>query len=399
MPAAPQRILRHARHGASALGWRPHHGNRVRLLFWLCLAALLWAFAGYPAAMLARARLRRRAGRPGPYAGLPRVSVLLAARNAAEEIEARIDNLLAQDYPADRLEVIIACNGSADGTEALARTLAATRPRVTVVRSAAADGKAGALNAATEVARGDVFVFADVRQRFAPRTVRRLLRPFRDRQVGGVTGRLVIGRSDTTVVAGVGSYWELEGMLRLAEGQTGSVVGATGAVYAVRRACFRPLPSAVILDDVWLPLTVVRQGHRIVMAPRALAFDRPSPDYGTEYRRRVRTLVGNLELIRLMPWLLSPLHNPIFTRFVSHKLLRLLTPVFCAVLAVSGLLLPGIGYRAVAATLVAGYALGGIGLVARVRVLALPSAFLLLHTAGIAALMRPAQKASDVWAP
>jgi hypothetical protein len=216
--------------------------------------------------------------------------------------------------------------------------------------------------------------------------------------VGGVTGRLLIASSDHAGVNGVGSYWKLETRLRMAEAQTGSVVGATGAIYAVRRSHFTPLPPAVILDDVFLPMAIVMQGRRMTMAPSAIAYDYPSHDYATEYRRRVRTLVGNIELLRIMPRLLSPVSNPIFGRYVSHKLLRLLTPLLCLGLLGSGLLAEGALYPIVAGLLLFLYGLGALGLVVRARMLALPSAFLLLHTAGIAALVRPARRAADVWA-
>jgi poly-beta-1,6-N-acetyl-D-glucosamine synthase len=370
----------------------------VELLFWLCCGALFWAYAGYPAVMVARAGVRPR--RPArTSAPLPRVSVVLAVRNGASELADRVANLLAQDYPPDRLEVIIVSNGSTDDTLAVAGALERQHPAVIALSSPAAEGKAGALNAGALVATGDVLVFADVRQRFAPRAIRSLARAFRDPSVGGVTGRLVIGDSTRPVVSGVGRYWQLETELRLAESRTGSVVGATGAIYAVRRDLFRPLPPAVILDDVYLPLSVIEQGYRITMAPRAVAYDRPSGDYQAEYRRRVRTLLGNLELIRLMPRLLSPFSNRIFVRYVSHKLLRVLTPVLCIAIVATGLLAGGAGYAAIAAGLLAVYLLGGLGLVLHLRVLALPSAFLLLHTAGLTALLRPGRRAADVWAP
>jgi cellulose synthase/poly-beta-1,6-N-acetylglucosamine synthase-like glycosyltransferase len=371
----------------------------VELLFWLCCAALLWAYFGYPAVMVARAALRR-ARRPGMApASVPRVSVILAVRNGAAELPARLANLLAQDYPPDALDVVVVSNGSTDGSVALAKRFAQEHPRVSVLESPPAEGKAGALNLGAAAAAGDVLVFADARQRFDPRAVRRLVRAFRDPAVGGVTGRLVIGESARPVVNGVGRYWQLETQLRLAESRTGSVVGATGAIYAVRRSLFRPLPHAVILDDVYLPLSIVEQGYRIAMAPRAVAYDRPSGDYEAEYRRRVRTLVGNLELLRLKPRLLSPFSNRIFVRYVSHKLLRVLTPALCIAIVVSGLLSGVAMYAAVAGGLVLVYMLGGLGLVLHVPALALPSAFLLLHTAGLTALMRPARSAADVWAP
>lgn len=370
----------------------------VTLIFWACSAALLWAFVGYPIVMLARSRRARRPRfrRPEPNRQ-PGVSVVLAVRNAADSLQARVDNLLTQDYPEVH-EVIIALNGCTDGSEEIAAALAARLPQVHALSSPAEEGKAGALNRGAAFASGEILVFADARQRFDARAIRRLVRAFNDPAVGGVTGRLVLGESDQPSGKAVGSYWRFETMLRIAESRTGSVVGATGAIYAVRRSLFTKLPAAVILDDVYLPMAVVMQGSRMTMAPGAVAYDQPSGDYRSEYRRRVRTLVGNIELLRLMPGLLSPVSNPAFARYVSHKLFRLLTPVLCLGLVISGMLSPGPAYQAVAWALLAVYALGALGLVVPARLLALPSAFLLLHTAGIAALLRPGRRASDVWA-
>jgi cellulose synthase/poly-beta-1,6-N-acetylglucosamine synthase-like glycosyltransferase len=376
----------------------------VEVLFWICCAVLLWTYAGYPAVMMGRAALRRdrpAAGTDGepasPY--MPSVTVILAVRNAAAELVARVENLLEQQYPSELLDIVIACNGCADDTEAVARRLAARSPRVAVVCSAPEAGKAGSLNAGAAAAGGDVLVFADARQRFDPQAVAELVAPLHDAGVGGVTGSLLIGSTADAVVAGVGRYWQLETQLRLAESRTGSVVGAAGAIYAVRRRLFQPLPAGVLLDDVYLPISVVWQGYRISMAPAAVAYDRPSLDGAAEYRRRVRTLVGNLELLRLMPGLLLPVSNPIFARYVSHKLFRVLTPVFCIGLVVSGMALTGWLYKGTASALLAIYALGALGMVVQSRMLAVPSAFLLLHRAGIAALLRPTQRASDIWVP
>lgn len=368
------------------------------MVFWVCSAGLLWAFAGYPAVMLTRSRWARRRTFPTPEPNTPAsVSVVLAIRNSADTLKARVDNLLDQDYPGIR-EVIIVCNGCTDGSESVAQGLAARHPQVHALTSPAADGKAGALNLGAARATGDILVFADARQRFDVRAVRRLVRAFNDPTVGGVTGRLLIGDSDQPSVRAVGSYWRLETRLRMAEAKTGSIIGATGAIYAVRRSLFAELPPAVILDDVYLPMAVVMQGSRMTMAPGAVAYDRPSRDYRSEYRRRVRTLVGNIELLRLMPRLLSPASNPAFGRYVSHKVLRLLTPVLCVGIVVSGLFSAVPAYQAVAGGLLVVYVLGALGLVVPARMLALPSAFLLLHTAGITALLNPGRRASDVWA-
>jgi poly-beta-1,6-N-acetyl-D-glucosamine synthase len=377
----------------------------VEILFWICCAVLLWTYAGYPAVMVGRAALRRDRRPSVDTQGLPlaphtpSVTVILAVRNVATELVARVENLLEQQYPAELLDIVIACNGCTDDTELVARRLAASSPRVTVVCSAAEAGKAGALNAGAAVAGGEVLVFADARQRFDAKAVSELVAPLQDATVGGVTGRLLIGSTADAVVAGVGRYWQLETQLRLAESRTGSVVGATGAIYAVRKSLFGPLPPGVLLDDLYLPMSVVRQGYRISMAPAAVAYDRSSVDGAAEYRRRVRTLVGNLELLRLMPGLLLPVSNPIFVRYISHKLFRVLTPVFCVGVVVSGMMLTGWLYRGPAIALLAIYALGALGMVVQSRMLAVPSAFLLLHRAGITALLRPTRRASDIWVP
>ncbi|HEX2166281.1 MAG TPA: glycosyltransferase [Longimicrobiales bacterium] len=369
----------------------------MEVLFWICLASLLWAYAGYPATMLTRAAMvpRRAERRP---AGLPTVTAVLAVRNPGDHLLDRVQNLLDQDYPRHLLNVVVVCNGSSKETVELANALASSNARVDCLVSPAGEGKAGALNMGAAHSTADVLVFADVRQRFDPKAVRWLVRAFRDSGTGAVTGRLVIGRASSTVVAGVGRYWELETRLRMAESRTGSVVGVTGAIYAARCALFPRIPAETILDDVYVPLHIVRQGYRIAMAPRAIAYDTASVDGRAEYRRRVRTLLGNLELVRLMPWLIVPGVNPIFGRYVSHKLLRVLTPALCIGLLVSGTVLPGIGYQGLAASLAAAYVLGAVGLITPVRLLALPSAFLLLHTAGFSALLRPWRRASDVWA-
>jgi len=373
----------------------------VLILFWICLVALFWTYFLFPATLVGHVLLRRLLSRRRPRhaAGsrLPAATVLLAVRNGASELEDRVRNLLAQDYPADLLDVIVICNGSGEDGERRARALAASEPRVRVLTTPAEAGKAGALNAGAAAATGEVLVFADVRQRFGRRAVRHLVRALRDPAVGGVSGRLRIGSAGVPVVRGVVHYWQLETQLRLAESLSGSVVGATGAIYAVRRSLFRPLPPAVILDDVYLPMMVIAQGYRMTLNLRAVAWDRPSTGYRAEYARRLRTLVGNYELLRHLPWLLSPRRNPIFVRYVSHKLLRALTPAFCLGLLVSGLLLPQ-PYHSMADALLVAYALGALGLIAPLPILALPSAFVLLHSAGFAALLRPYRRAAHVWA-
>lgn len=367
-------------------------------LFWTLLAAVAWCYAGYPLFVAWQAHFRPRPLDRGDDARPPRVAVVLAVRNEHEALRRRVENLLAQRYPADRLAVIVACNGATDGTEALARELAAADARVRVVVSPAALGKAGALNAGVASADADVIVFADARQRFQPDAVARLVEPFGDASVGAVTGRLVVERADLASVEGVRLYWGLESRLRDAESRSGSVVGATGAIYAVRRPLFVPVPPSLILDDVYVPLRIAMAGHRVVMAADAIAIDRPAHDQRLEYVRKRRTMVGNIQLLRAVPGVLSPRRNPLFFRFFCHKLLRLLTPFcFVALLLVSALL-PGLPYRAFFVAELAAYLGGLLGLVVSVPLLSVPSAFVLVHGAVFAAVWRWREDASKLWA-
>jgi cellulose synthase/poly-beta-1,6-N-acetylglucosamine synthase-like glycosyltransferase len=275
--------------------------------------------------------------------------------------------------------------------------MARTEPRVRVFTSPAERGKAGAINMAAAHTAADVIVFADARQTFAHDAVARLVEPFSDPDIGVVSGRNEIRRTDLASVQGVGMYWSLETQLRYAEGRSGSVPGATGAIYGVRRSLFEEMPPNLILDDIYVPLRIAMRGHRVVMAPRALAFDVPARNQKAEYARKRRTMVGNIQLLRVLPALLSPAHNPLFIRFVSHKLLRLLTPFcFVALLCLSALL-PGWTYQTFFAAELGLYLLGCLGLWVNFAVLSIPAAFVLMHGAIFSAVWHWNDDAARVW--
>jgi cellulose synthase/poly-beta-1,6-N-acetylglucosamine synthase-like glycosyltransferase len=369
----------------------------LEILFWSCAALVFWTYVGYPAVMLVRGRRARSLG--SAHAGeLPKVTTVLAVRNAARELPARLENLLTQDYPDERLDVVVVLNGCTDESRAVAEAFAGpSGARVRILESPAGEGKAGALNVGVRSAEGDVVVFADARQRFAEDVVRRLSSAVTQEGVGAVSGRLEIERGDAVAVEGMRRYWSLETQLRLAESRTGSVMGVTGAIYAIRRDAFVPIPPGTILDDVYLPLQIALEGRRVLLEPRAVAYDRATESQQSEYRRRVRTLLGNLQLPRLDPRLLIPWRNPVFVRFISHKLLRVFTPVFLLGMLVSGLLLDGLFYRAVALAELVVLALGAVGLAFGISHLALPAAFLMMQVAALDAIFRPGRSAEQVW--
>lgn len=293
-------------------------------VFWLSVGVVFYAYAGYPllVAMLARAR----GTHPREGEACPPLTVVVAAFNEQARIGARVRDILAQDYPADRLQVLVVSDGSTDGTAAAADIGDA---RVRVLALPENLGKASAINAALASIDSELVAFTDARQRYGARALRALVAPFADPDVGAVSGELLIhaaGQGDDADAQGVGLYWKMEKRLRFDEARLGWLHGVSGAVYALRRTHFRPLPPGTILDDMWVPLQVVLAGKRVWMARDAVAHDQASSVAGEEFRRKLRTLAGNWQLIARLPALLDPVNNPVFFAWVSHKFLRLVVP-------------------------------------------------------------------------
>jgi cellulose synthase/poly-beta-1,6-N-acetylglucosamine synthase-like glycosyltransferase len=309
----------------------------------------------------------------------------MAVRNEARRIEEKLNNLQRLDYPRELLEVIIVSDGSTDDTnEILSRA-----ESVQTILLPTQAGKADALNRGVAAATGELLVFMDARQRIASNSIRILAENFADPSIGCVSGTLVLGDGGADSPRGVGSYWKVEKAIRNWESESGSVVGATGALYAVRRRLVSRLPTGTILDDVLIPMEIARKGGRVVLETRALAWDNLSPNTKREFRRKVRTLFGNYQLLNVATWLLSDA-NPLRFEFISHKLVRLAVPFALVVMILSSTLLTGLVYRlplltAICVVLlgVLAYARVPLGAVSRITDLAL--AFVLLNTAAVVA--------------
>jgi cellulose synthase/poly-beta-1,6-N-acetylglucosamine synthase-like glycosyltransferase len=231
-------------------------------------------------------------------------------------------------------------------------------------------GKAAVLNDALAHAQGELVLFADARQRFEPSALRELVACFADPSVGAVSGELCFepAAEGPAVSAGVGFYWRYDKLIRRAESLVDSSVGATGAIYAIRRALFTPIPESTVLDDVLIPMTIARGGHRIWFEPAACAFDRVAHSAEQEFTRKVRTIAGTFQLFARHPWLLDPRRNRLWLQTVSHKLLRLLGPFALATAFVGNAWLLGSPfYRA---TFAAQLLLYGAALVQHVRPIA-----------------------------
>ncbi len=354
----------------------------AEVCFWLLAATVFYTYAGYPLLLALAARLRPRPVRRGP--GHPRsVSIVVAARNEEAEIDRRLDELTAQLKGADlEGEIIVVSDGSTDGTAAVAR--AHTKGAVRVLELPQWLGKSAALSMGCAAATGEVLVFADARQSWAADALRRLLENFADPDVGAVSGNLEV-EAAPGVMTGVSLYWRFEKWLRRKESEAGSMVGATGAICAVRRELFCPVPAGTVLDDVYWPLCVAMRGRRVVLDTRAVAYDRLPVRARDELRRKVRTLSGNLQLLARLPSAALPWRNPLWFRFVSHKLLRLAVPWALLGLLVLSALLPSPIYRAMFWVQVEGYALAVLGactgLGARLRFASAAGSFLVLNVA------------------
>lgn len=329
----------------------------MRTVFWISAALIAYVYVGYPILIDAWARLRSRARRsptPATSREAEGISIVIAAKNEAVRLPGRIRNLLALDYPPHLRQIIVVSDGSTDNTG----NVLACFDEVEFVE-VPPGGKAAALNAGVARARFDILVFADTRQTFITGALRALTRPFADSQVGGVTGELVLGteapgrrsgvdrrgqsgfssehggrragfdrrsHGDSAVAEGLGLYWRYEKALRRRESMVGSTLGATGAIYALRRSLWRPLPEGTLLDDVLAPMRAVLEGRRLVFEPEALAFDAAPADSAGEFQRKVRTLAGNFQILWLEPRLLVPFVNPVWPQYMSHKVGRLVVP-------------------------------------------------------------------------
>ena len=295
----------------------------MQTMFWLCVALVFYVYVGYPALLLAWRRLVRR---PVQKACLePSVSIVIAAHNEREYIEAKLNNCLALDYPKSKLQIIVSLDGPTDGSEFLVWKYVSQG--IELVYSKTHAGKATALNRAVRQARGEIVVFADARQILNLHCIRALVAGFADQTVGAVSGELLL-MDDTSQESAtdVGLYWRYEKAIRSLESDIHSLTGVTGAIYAIRSDLYEDLPEDTILDDVVTPLRIVLKGKRTVFEPEAKAYDTVACCAHAEYRRKVRTLCGNYQLLARLPEALIPLRNPVFIQFLSHKVGRLLVP-------------------------------------------------------------------------
>jgi cellulose synthase/poly-beta-1,6-N-acetylglucosamine synthase-like glycosyltransferase len=301
----------------------------------LLILLLAYTYLGYPILIGLLAQTRGEEVVPGaaapgePERGsagsaeLPFVTVCLPVYNGADYLPAKLESLLAQDYPSERVEILIYLDGCSDDSEAVARTIAASPAaggRVRVVPETRRLGKPTGLNALAPLARGELLLLNDVRQPLSRNAIRALATALADPRIGCATGNLVLAGG-----AGSGVYWRYENWLRRQESRFRGVVGMTGPIAMIRRDDLEPLPADLILDDVWIPMRLVLAGKRTRFVSEAEAYD-AAFENEREFKRKVRTLAGNYQIFARLPALLSPAKNPLWFETASHKLCRLAAP-------------------------------------------------------------------------
>jgi biofilm PGA synthesis N-glycosyltransferase PgaC len=355
------------------------------VLFWVVGACVFYAYIGYPILIWALACCfgRRRKTPIVPEEDLPSVSLVIVAHNEEALIGKRIESALGIDYPPEKLEVLVVCDGCSDATVSIAR--AHYDERVQVVELPVQQGKAAALSRGCAEARHAILVLADVRQSWEPGSLKLLLENFADPTVGAVSGNLVLERAPGVLV-GVSLYWIYEKWVRAQESRLYSMVGVSGSVSALRRELFRPIPKGTILDDVYWPLQVAMQGYRVILDERARVYDHLPDSSKDEFRRKVRTLSGNLQLIALLPAALLPWRNPVCFQFVCHKTLRLIVPWGLLVLLAASLVAEDPFYRLAFCGQAIFYLTGLAGicwksLAGRCRPISVAASFLVLNAA------------------
>jgi cellulose synthase/poly-beta-1,6-N-acetylglucosamine synthase-like glycosyltransferase len=311
----------------------------LEVVFWGSVLLLVYAYVGYPLLIALLARWRPRPIRKAAFT--PNITIVIVAYNEAGRIERKLENCLSLDYPDERVAIVVISDGSTDDTVRRVERFANRGVRLYAFDQRR--GKAACLNQAIAACHTDFVVLADTRQRFQAVAVRQLLMNFADETVAVVSGELVFeDDSPTGFSRGVDVYWRYEKFIRQQESAYGSVVGVTGAIYAIRRSAFQPIPEGVILDDVLIPMNAVQAGGRVVFESAAVAYDTPARDPDQERRRKIRTLAGNYQLLQTRPGLLIPWVNPLWWQLVSHKVLRLAAPFLMLMLLVSNLFLIGL---------------------------------------------------------
>jgi len=373
------------------------------ILFWTLLVLIFYCYLGYPLLIWG---LSKFIGRPVHKSSIfPSVSIVIAAHNEEDVIKAKLENLLNLDYPRDKIEILIGSDASSDKTNQILQSYQEPRLRLFIHRDRR--GKMKTVNELVANARHEIIFFNDARQLIDRDALKNLVANFADPSIGCASGELLFHQVEGGTAHGVNFYWEYEKFIRCYESQVNSMLGATGAIYAIRRELYEPAPSEVVLDDMFIPFKIIEKGYRAIFDGSAHAFDGAAHSATEEYRRKARTLYGNYQIFGLFLGLFNPFKSPIAIQLFSHKFLRVMVPFFMIILLPLNFILIDHGiYKTVFVLQIIFYAAAIIGVLARgqkyvifkpiAKVCYVPYVFCLLNFAALAGFYRYISAKQDI---
>lgn len=366
------------------------------ILLWSAAALIAYTYIGYPVLITFLSffiKTRVNAAEIEPY-----VTLLIAAYNEEKDIAKKLDNSLALDYPKEKLEIVVASDGSTDRTDEIVKGYEQNEEGVRVVlhRVEGRLGKTAAQNSAVRIARGDIIIFSDAASLYDPNAVHALVRNYANPAVGAVSGMYrYINKTDGSVGTATIRFWNFENFIKGRQTRIKTITGCCGCIYSVRKDAYTELPSNIISDLVE-PLTILKKGYRIVFEPEARAYEETTEKPKDEFRMRVRVIVRGMNGLLYMRTLLNPFRYPFVSfQLISHKILRWLVPVFCIILFLtsaslatagrlySGLFLAQVSFYLLA---VAGALLDSWGI--KAKALSLPMYFTIVNAASLVSLFK-----------
>jgi cellulose synthase/poly-beta-1,6-N-acetylglucosamine synthase-like glycosyltransferase len=368
------------------------------VLFWIAAFLVIYTYIGFPLGIVLRGLLWRHPYESVELTNSPTVSIVISAYNEAKSIGAKLDNILSMEYPRDRLEVIVASDGSIDGTDAIVERYKKygvkllSLPRV---------GKAAALNAAVNIASGEILVFSDANSMYKADAIQQLVRPFGDPKVGGVAGNQIYKSEDSrgSSTDGERAYWGFDRMLKHFQGKAGNTLAATGAIYAIRRFLFRPILDGVS-DDLVTSTGVIVQGYRLIFASEAIAYEPVAATSQVEFGRKVRVIMRSWKALIVRMELLNPFRYKFYAiQLLSHKVLRYLVvfPLLMLFLVSPFLWTTGFIYQVATIGQVAFYSCALLGLLlngtrfGRHKIFTIPFYFCMVNAASLVAILKVLQ--------
>ncbi len=368
------------------------------ILFWVAVFLIIYTYVGFPLGVVLRGLLWSHPYKREELINPPTVSIVISAYNEAKSIGAKLDNILSLEYPRHHLEVVIASDGSTDGTDAIVERY---KEHGVKLLSLPRVGKAAALNAAVNASSGEILVFSDANSMYKADAIQELARPLGDPKVGGVAGNQVYraNASGGSSSDGEHAYWNFDRMLKQFQGKSGNTLAATGAIYAIRSSLFRPIPDGVS-DDFVTSTGVIVRGYRLVFAPEAIAYEPVAVTSQVEFGRKVRVIIRSWKAFLFRRELLNPFRYKFYAiQLFSHKILRYLVflPLLMLFLVSPFLWKTGLFYQMATIGQVAFYSCALFGLLlngtcfGRKKIFTIPFYFCMVNAASLVAIARVLQ--------